>query len=278
MQKFMRWFEAIDECRKSNEAWVMATVLETQGSTPREAGAKMLITEASTFDTLGGGRLEFLVIQRARSLIAQGKATQVTEQIPLSAKAGQCCGGKVTVLLESFACSVNQLHIFGAGHVAKALIKIVGELDLSVHWVDSRENEFPQLLPSNVKKYVNSDLLKHIPKMASGALSLVLTHDHALDYKITCALMDRNDCRYIGLIGSKTKSLRFKKRYRSDAFSAASVDSIICPVGLQSIPGKQPMEVAVSIAAQIIQVLHNTAPETTKNDYRWENLLEEHSE
>ncbi|MEI8633035.1 XdhC family protein [Vibrio sp. PP-XX7] len=90
--------------------------------------------------------------------------------------------------------------------------------------------------------------------MSAYEIALVMTHDHALDLQLVEALLDRKDCRFIGLIGSKTKALRFKKRLASASFSPAEIESVHCPVGLPEITGKKPFEVALSIAAQITQL------------------------
>lgn len=275
MQRHLRWHQAIAECQKSHRPWAMATVLDTRGSTPREAGTKMVITEQTTFDTIGGGTLEYLVIEKARELLTRGEPQQHTEHFPLSSKTRQCCGGTVTILLESFLPQRAELHLFGAGHVAKALISILAELELSVHWVDSRREQFPAMLPANVNPHVYEDVLDHIGQIRPGALALVLTHDHSLDYSLTKALMDRDDCQFIGLIGSKTKALRFKKRLRAEAFSAAAIDAVTCPVGLSSVPGKQPMEVAVSIAGQIIQLLHAEDAASRQSGVSWRELVQD---
>ncbi|MBX2857791.1 MAG: xanthine dehydrogenase accessory protein XdhC [Cellvibrionaceae bacterium] len=248
----LRWFEAIPLCRAAGKPWVIATLIGTQGSTPRAAGSKMIITADTLYDTLGGGQLEHYISRSARELITQGRDQQKIEYLPLSNKTKQCCGGTVNVLLECFAASRVELHIFGAGHVAKALIKIVGEIDCQVSWIDSRPEMFPAELPSNTQTYCTSEPLSYIQTIQPGAIALVLTHDHALDYRLITALLDYANCEFIGLIGSKAKAQRFKKRLKSESFSPGDIDKIHCPVGLQQVKGKYPMEVAVSIAAQLL--------------------------
>ena len=66
MNKPLNWAEAISMCHQGKQGFVLATVLETKGSTPRDRGAKMVITEEAVFDTIGGGKLEQLVIDAAR--------------------------------------------------------------------------------------------------------------------------------------------------------------------------------------------------------------------
>ncbi|WP_339075377.1 xanthine dehydrogenase accessory protein XdhC [Teredinibacter turnerae] len=280
MTTHLQWHQAIPLCERANQPWAIATVLGVRGSTPRDAGTKMVITATETYDTVGGGKLEWLIINKARELFGTGKPEQHTEQLVLGQNTQQCCGGAVTLLLETFIPAKNTLHIFGAGHVAHALLKIVGELDLRVHWIDNRPEQFPAVLPINTQIHVYPNPVQHIEIMQPQAMALVLTHDHSLDYQLCTALLDRGDCRYIGLIGSRTKSLRFKKRLQSDAFSTDAINALNCPVGLDSVPGKQPMEVAVSIAGQIIQQLYCLPEPATKKNNRvsWQQLVDELAE
>lgn len=273
MNNKLSWIEAIAHCKKSAKPWVMATVIGTKGSTPRDSGSKMVITADDLFDTVGGGKLEFLIIQKARELLLTGKNQQSFEHFPLAATSQQCCGGVMNVLLECYAEQTHDVHIFGAGHVAKALVTILGQLNMRIFWIDSREHEFPTDIPSNTTIQHYSDVLSHVNNMKADAYSIILTHEHVLDYQLTEALLDRKDCRYIGLIGSQTKALRFQKRLRSASFSDEAIASVYCPIGLSEIGGKQPMEVAVSISAQLIQLMQQHEPKTKKaSGLSWREL------
>lgn len=273
MNTKLSWIEAIAYCKKSAKPWVMATVIGTKGSTPRDSGSKMVITEDELFDTVGGGKLEFLIIQKARELLLTGENQHSFEHFPLAAKSQQCCGGVMNVLLECFAEQTQDVHIFGAGHVAKALVSILGQLNMRVFWIDSRANEFPKEIPSNTSIKHYSDVIAHVNHIKPHAYTIILTHDHMLDYQLIEALLDRKDCQYIGLIGSKTKALRFQKRLRSASFSSEEINSVYCPIGLPEIDGKQPMEVAVSISAQLIQKMQEQTPkETTSRGVSWREL------
>lgn len=275
MNKDSLWHEAITHCKTSGKPWVMATVIGTNGSTPRDCGSKMLITKDETFDTVGGGRLEFLIIEKSRELLKLGKNQHSFEHFPLAVRSQQCCGGVVNVLFESFAELIPDVHVFGAGHVAKALVCILGQLNIRLFWIDSRKDQFPTLLPSNtyVKHYKNS--VDHVNNLGTQAYTIVLTHDHALDYQLVEALLHRKDCAYIGLIGSKTKSMRFKKRLQNASFCEKETDSITCPIGLPTVEGKQPMEVAVSISAQLIQCINQNKPYSRSDGLSWRKLSTE---
>ncbi len=79
-----------------------------------------------------------------------------------------------------------------------------------------------------------------------------MTHQHPLDYAITEAVLRRGDASFLGVIGSETKARRFRLRLEHRGFSAAAIAGVHCPIGLAEVPGKRPMEVAVSVAAQVI--------------------------
>jgi xanthine dehydrogenase accessory factor len=275
----LQWFDAIQSLQHSGEAYALVTVLGCTGSTPRDHSSKMVITEEATFDTIGGGHLEFLVMKKAREIITTNAGTTKVEQeihhFPLGASLGQCCGGSATVLIETFAACQFHVGIFGAGHVAKSIVTILAGLPCKVSWIDSRADEFPQHIPANVKKIVATEPCDELADLPAGSDVLILTHNHQLDYELCLTALKRNQnplqtLRSIGLIGSQTKALRFQKRLTDRLASSLSqqddqsqensiaqqIDQIRCPVGLSSVPGKLPMEVAVSIVGELIAIDH----------------------
>lgn len=268
------WYCAVEACKRSGQPWVMATVLQAKGSTPRNAGTKMLITAERNFDTIGGGRLEYEVIDRARKMLRTGEASQHIERFPLAMKTNQCCGGSVSILFESFSQPKTTINLFGAGHVAKALTKILADLDVHVHWIDNRAEEFPESVAANTRICLEEDPVDFVRKMGTGEFAVILTHQHSLDYQLLEALLDRKDCAFIGLIGSQTKAARFRKRLHSASFSQEEIESYYCPIGLEQVSGKEPMEVAVSIAGQIIeQYQKKSAAEThEQQQISWQEM------
>ncbi|WP_428818780.1 xanthine dehydrogenase accessory protein XdhC [Microbulbifer sp. MCCC 1A16149] len=275
------WFEAAADRRRRGQPWVLATVLSTRGSAPRNSGTKMVIDARHSFDTLGGGQLEFQVITRARELIQDGRERQLLEHFPLSSRAGQCCGGSVSVLLECFAGAELQLHIFGAGHVARALLPVLAPLEWQLHCIDNRAELLDEIalednLNGRVHNHFLTDPVEHISRMNTGAFALVLTQDHALDYRLLHALLDRDDCAYLGMIGSRTKALRFRRRLAGDGLTPEQIDSFYSPVGLTDVPGKKPAEVAISIAAQLLAEKHRLAAseEQKSTGINWKTLRE----
>ncbi len=262
MPRFLNWADAAAALTAQGSAYVLVTVLDVKGSAPREAGTKMLVTADASVDTIGGGQLEFIAIQKARQLLLENRACQLLEEFPLGPKLGQCCGGRVSLLLECFAASAVQIALFGAGHVGRALVSVLAQLPVQVRWIDSRAEQFPDDVPANVKKVVTEDPEAQIATLQPGAYVVVMTHDHPLDYAIAEAALKRNDTAYLGVIGSDTKARRFRMRLAYWGFSAEHIAHMRCPMGLAAVPGKKPMEVAVSVAAEIIGEYQQRALDT----------------
>ena len=275
--KFSRWFDAVQHCEQSGEAYVIATVLGASGSIPRDQGSKMVITANQQFDTLGGGHLEFKVAEKAQSLIAENNVGNSIEHFPLGASLGQCCGGSVTVLFESFAQQGMHLTVFGAGHVAKALMSILGGLPGQVNWVDNRENMFPDesQVPSNVKMHLMeypTDIINTLPE---NSQILVLTHNHQLDYELVETALKKGNFSFVGCIGSETKAKRFQMRLQHKGFNEEQISQMLCPVGELDIPGKLPMQVAVSMAAQLIKHIDDGEAKPLRQGVSWKTVKTE---
>ena len=250
------WHEGIAECQERNEGYVLVTVVSTAGSTPREPGSKMVVTASNSIDTIGGGHLEFDAIARAREFLAKGEPCTELQSYPLSSALGQCCGGAVKVLFD--VCNVHQQHIaiFGAGHVAKALVPILAQLPVRISWIDSRDDLFPASLPANVLKVVEQAPESEVRHLDENSWLVILTHDHQLDYRITEQALKLPSLSFVGLIGSDTKAKRFITKLTQRGFDERALSRLVTPIGNRDIPGKQPIEVAVSIAAQLIAKLH----------------------
>ncbi|MFD2264914.1 xanthine dehydrogenase accessory protein XdhC [Lacibacterium aquatile] len=240
------------------EPFVLVTVTEVQGSTPREGGAKMVVTREASFATIGGGQLEFTAIETARQLLDGNAVQPVTRKYPLGPTLGQCCGGQVSLLYEVQRPATLRLGLFGAGHVARALVGKLGDVPCRIDWYDPRAEEFPASVPDHVAKHVTEKLEAGIAALAPGAFVLIMTHDHPLDLALTAAALKRPDLPFIGLIGSATKRARFQSRLRGMGFSDEDLSRIVCPIGLPGITGKQPGVIALAVAAQLLQAAEGT--------------------
>ncbi|WP_440453393.1 XdhC family protein [Psychrobacter sp. ASPA161_9] len=355
----VRWYDGLAQYQQQGSAHVLATVVAVNGSAPRALQAKMVVTQDYCCDTLGGGGLEHDIVATARQLLngeidttipktskrdkgvnksidndndndsdstpskVVRRDTVYTKHYPLGAKLAQCCGGSVTVMFECFNVTPPMsILVFGAGHVAAALMTILAELPCQVDWVDSRPEMFeryllensnlpnksiktegltqtletqpslnqPKLynLPAHIRPHIDDDPVDFIRPFIEPFLEqsgqrfiLVMTHDHSLDFELVRAALDAsseanrlatsldnddlgndldNDYSkismpYIGCIASTTKAERFKNRLLQRGYDKQIVDQLTMPIGLP-IGGKEPMAVAVSITAQILQHYH----------------------
>lgn len=255
------WAAAAAQFERRGRPYVLATVLSAAGSTPREAGAKMVISGEDSWASIGGGQLEFLVMQRARALLAAGEARQAVEGMPLAADARQCCGGSVSVLFEVIMPGTADVAVFGAGHVAQALLPMLAELGYRLRWIDTRAALLADA-PDSVETRCVEDPVTELATLPDGADVLVLTHDHELDFRLVQGLLGDWRWRAVGLIGSHTKAKRFRARLARAGVPAAAIERLACPVGAPGIPGKRPMAVAVAIAAGLLMRDGDDAPPT----------------
>jgi xanthine dehydrogenase accessory factor len=253
-----RWLEA-------GTAAVIVEVIATQGSTPREAGTRMLVSAHDVLGTVGGGHLEYKAIESARALLASGDEAVLEKHYPLGPALGQCCGGTVRLRLQRLSAGQVQawalpaprfsLQLYGAGHVGRAIVGLLAGIDCRVQWIDEREPQFPagMALPPHIERVCVEPVQAEVAAAAPGTAYLVLTHSHDLDMAIAEAILRRGDFGFFGLIGSRTKRARFVSRLEQRGIDAAAIARMVCPIGVPGIEGKEPEVIAVAVVAQLLQ-------------------------
>ena len=256
----------------AKEAAVVVEVVGTRGSAPRPAGTRMLVWDDGTAGTVGGGNLEWRAVATARTMLADTHCRPADDTFALGASLGQCCGGAVTLryrMLDAASLAtwpatpvVPELHVFGAGHVGRAVVHVLATLDVDVRWVDARRDEFPrEPSPANVARVAVDDaddleaVAAEVDAASPGAFFLVLTHRHDLDLAIVRRILARGDFAFAGLIGSTTKRRRFAQLLDAMGFDAARVARVACPIGIDGIAGKEPAHIAIAVAAQVLPLL-----------------------
>lgn len=269
------WIDALGNLQQTGQAGVLVTILGSAGSAPRKSGSKMVVTADQSFDTIGGGQLEFLLIQKARELLLNNHSEPVLEHFPLGPKLGQCCGGSVSVLLEPIAACGFRIALFGAGHVGHALVNVLAPLDCQITWIDSRSELFPEEVPANVQICASEQPELEVKNLPENTFVLVVTHNHQLDCAITEATLKKGQSRWLGVIGSETKAKRFRQRLEHrGTFSQSQIDHLRCPVGLESVGGRKPAEIAIAIAAEILAVQNGVRGKKSRKreGVSWKNL------
>ncbi|MDP9898030.1 xanthine dehydrogenase accessory protein XdhC [Variovorax ginsengisoli] len=261
--------------RLAREDAVLVRVTQTQGSVPREAGTWMAVWADGLTGTIGGGQLEFQAIQQARAFLADAAAALPTgaQRCPLGPSLGQCCGGVVflgfqrvgaadrVALQGALSSRFAPVALFGGGHVGAALARLLATLPLAVRWIDSREGVFPPALPVQVEIDHSEPVQDAVAGLTPGSRVLIMSFSHAEDLDIVIACLRRlraqDDLPYIGLIGSKTKWATFRHRLSERGFTDAELARVTCPIGVPGIAGKEPEVIAVAVAAQLLQTMHN---------------------
>jgi len=146
------------------------------------------------------------------------------------------------------------LMLFGAGHVGAAIVRALAELPCRVTWVDERDDLFPADVPSNVTVEATDIPEALAERAAPGTTFLVMTHSHALDLRLSNAILARPGRDWFGLIGSDTKRRQFEHRLRERGIANDRIAAMVCPIGLPGIAGKAPAVIAASCAAQLLTV------------------------
>lgn len=252
------WLTACQELEQHGQPYCIATVVAEVGSVPRARGAKMVITPTHQYDTLGGGNLEFQVIQKAREGLAQHKQQASIERFSLAADLGQCCGGAVQVLLEFMQTNQPKVVVFGAGHVCHSLTSILRELPYHLTVVDTRSEWLEPLSSVGITTHCCDEPASMVAELSSNSHLVVMTQDHSLDYAIVSKALEQNRFSFVGLIGSESKNQRFRFRLEEQLKRPELIEPLICPIGHPDVQGKLPMQVAVSISAQLIERFANS--------------------
>jgi xanthine dehydrogenase accessory factor len=158
-------------------------------------------------------------------------------------------------LLEPLLRARPSLYIFGAGHVGQSLVRLLLDLGLfDIVWIDPRAEMLPGSLSADVRAVVSDVPAQWARAAPSGTRFVVMTHDHALDYELCRVVLQREDACWLGLIGSASKSARFRARLLRDGLPATVVSRLHCPIGVAHISSKLPAALAIAIAAQLLQL------------------------
>lgn len=252
----MTFFEALNDLAESGRPFVAVTVVDTLGSTPQDRGSKMLVTaEGREYGTVGGGKIEARAIAEAQQLLADETAPKTRfHQWSLEKDIGMTCGGIVKVYFEAFNVVRWNIVVFGAGHVANALVDLLLKLDCRINCIDPRE-EWLTRLPSSPRltKVQAADMPSVVAKIPEGAYVLLMTMGHTTDKPILIEILRTRTFPYLGVIGSNSKAKRLRQDIRDAGLPEELTKAFFCPIGLE-IGSNHPQEIAISVAAQLLQI------------------------
>jgi len=159
--------------------------------------------------------------------------------------------------IEPINVSNQDMFLYGAGHVGRAVTKAFVDLPFKIYWVDTHPERYPSDFPENVTKLVARDPADAVRHAPPGAWHVIMTHSHAIDFDICHAVMKHCDFGYIGVIASRTKRVRFERRLREVGIPDPLIAQLQAPIGLARLDGKEPAVIAVSLAADFLLRLQN---------------------
>jgi xanthine dehydrogenase accessory factor len=250
------FFDALNELMAGEVPLVVVTVVDTMGSAPQDRGAKMIITaEGLRFGTVGGGKVETKAIGEAQAML-RGDAAETTKfaQWNLAKDVGMTCGGIVKLYFESHNVGRWPIVIFGAGHVANAVVNLLVHLDCAITCIDPRA-EWLAKLPESPKltKILTPDMPSIVSTLPDDAFVVLMTMGHSTDKPILLEILRTRTFPYLGVIGSEAKANILRRDIDEAGLPEDAKSAFFCPIGL-SLGTNHPYEIAVSVAAQLLEV------------------------
>jgi xanthine dehydrogenase accessory factor len=248
-------YQEVVESIQSGRRAALATVILSDGSVPRLAGAKMLIREdGSSVGTVGGGGAEEQARKTAPAVIRSGQAQIL--RFDMGGKghdAKMVCGGQMDIFIEPIA-PAEGLYLFGAGHISQHTAALAKTLGFRVTVVDPREEY------NSPERFPQADILLNKPyeeafkelDITPNDYVIVVTPGHVLD-ELCLEYAIGTPARYVGMIGSRNKSKDVFERLMTRGVAPQRLERVYAPIGLP-IGAETPEEIAVSIMAEIIRV------------------------
>lgn len=252
LQKLILGPQLAQCCGGAVQVWLERYVV-TDLPILRSAEEATARTPAVLMTTLANPRIERRVLrhpaldERARHMIRAGKSIELVDD-----------GGNVT-LRERLDRPRPSIWLYGAGHVGQSVSRVLAALPIQLTWIDSRAELLPAELSPSVHIELANDPVATVADAPPGTRFVVMTHSHALDYQLCKAVLARGDQAWLGLIGSTSKSVRFRSRLLDDGISQDRVAGLVCPIGVSGIESKLPAVIAVSVAAQLLQTFSSNA-------------------
>ncbi|MFW9996951.1 MAG: XdhC family protein [Candidatus Odinarchaeota archaeon] len=256
--------EKIIDLSENGQQFAVATIVKTTGSTPRKAGAKMIIGQGGKvlWGTIGGGTVEYLVIDAAKDVMISGSPALMEfslygDKEPRQGEefTGMECGGKMIVFLDTPG-NPDHLVIVGSGHIARELCPLAVKSGFNVTVIDDRKDMITQetfpdatrLIPGGFRETLESF------DFSERDFVVIITYCHAADEKAleACLKREERNWRYIGMIGSKRKTKEIFARLQEKGISRDAIDQVHAPIGL--FKAQTPFDIAVSILGELINV------------------------
>jgi len=250
----MEFYEQVLKAKQENKVHAVATVVKTEGNTPRSAGAKMLVlANGEIIGSIGGGIVEKQASADCMTAMKTGETMLKTYSAiaPDAANAGMVCGNNMTVFIEPGE-KLPYLYLCGCGHVAQAVLPLAKSMGYYVVAIDARDiSGYEEALkPADelliLESFDQIGRLEFVP----GAAFIVCSFSHKTDGDILNVILDKKPS-YVGMLGGKPKIRALFTKLKENGYSEEVLQQIHAPIGLD-IGGEKPAEIAVSIMAEVL--------------------------
>ena len=250
----MEFYQQVLKAKKENKVYAIATVVKTEGDTPRKAGAKMLVlADGSGYGTVGGGIVEKQTIADCLAVMKSGQTLLKTYSAVSreTADKGMVCGNNMTVFIEPGE-RLPYLYLCGCGHVAQAVLPLAKSLGYYVVAIDARDISGYEeaLAPADelhiLERFDRIGELDFVP----GSAFIACSFSHKTDGDILNVILSKEPS-YVGMLGGKPKIRALFAQLKENGYSEEQLKQIHAPIGLD-IGGGKPAEIAVSIMAEIL--------------------------
>ncbi|MFK7766615.1 MAG: xanthine dehydrogenase accessory protein XdhC [Mariniblastus sp.] len=255
MKNKLPHIEALSQLALAGDPFVVVTMVESTGSTPQDAGTKMLVDDSGlVHGTVGGGKVEHRAIEYAQAMLQDPNRSREIVDWNLQRDVGMTCGGLVKLFFEVYNRDDWHVVIFGAGHVSQAVVRVLLTLDCRVTCIDSRAQWMDRLGDhTRLTKICTDDLTVEANKVVSSDFVICMTMGHSTDRPVLASIFkNRILPAYLGVIGSKSKRGALVRELKSEGIESEFAESFICPMGLP-IGSNQPAEIAISVVAQMLE-------------------------
>lgn len=259
MDESAKVFEHAARLSAAGQRFALVTITRTAGSTPRKAGAKMIVTpDGKALGTVGGGAIEHALVFEALEALRERRPRVVRRH--LTRDLAMCCGGEMEAFIEPLGLK-ETLVLVGAGHIHAALSPVGLALGFDVVIADDLEEYASDERFPGARCALSFEPREWGVSLDGGAYVVVASRDHAVDQEVLeklAALGARP--AYLGVVGSEAKLLRFKKRLEARGVDPTWIEKIRGPIGVD-VGAETPAEIAVAVAAELVAV-RRRGPET----------------
>lgn len=250
-----RHLRTVNRLLRTNTPFVTATMVDMRGSAPQIVGAKAVITDEGIVEgTVGGGKVEAAVIMRSKEMLAADDGLR-NELVTwnLQTDIGMTCGGEVKFFFELFLAADWKIALFGAGHIAQALIPILLQMNCRITWLDQREDWLSRMEDHpKLTKICAENLAGQVASLDPRSFFVLMTQGHATDLPVLAEVLKTIEPPYMGVLGSLQKAKILRRDLKEQGISDEKIASYFCPMGLP-IGNNTPPEIAISVASQLIQ-------------------------